>query len=132
MLLYSWSLNHCRALSETHQNKKSSLKPLVECFLRRKDGEGSAGGEVLNGQDAMMIVPPLMVGHTLSHEQVMPFLKKLEQGQLREGGCMLGGCVDVGVWVWVGCVCVCGCGGVGGMCVYVCGWDVCVGVCVCE
>ena len=112
MLLYSWSLNHCRALSETHQNKKSSLKPLVECFLRRKDGEGSAGGEVLNGQDAMMIVPPLMVGHTLSHEQVMPFLKKLEQGQLREGGCMLGGCVDVGVWVWV------------------CGWDVCVCVCV--
>ena len=79
-----------RALSETHQSKKSSLKPLVECFLRTKDGEGSAGTELLNGQDAMMIVPPLMVGHTLSHEQVMPFLKKLEQGQLREGGWVCG------------------------------------------
>ena len=37
--------------------------------------------------DAMkfMMVPPQTSGHSLTHEQVMPFLKKLESGQQREG-----------------------------------------------
>ena len=33
----------------------------------------------------MMLAPPSISGHSLTHEQVIPFLKKLEQGQLREG-----------------------------------------------
>ena len=32
-----------------------------------------------------MVLGPSVVPHTLTHEQVMPFLRKLEQGQLREG-----------------------------------------------
>lgn len=32
-----------------------------------------------------MMVPPQTSGHSLTHEQVMPFLKKLESGQQREG-----------------------------------------------
>ena len=32
-----------------------------------------------------MMVPPQTTGHSLTHEQVMPFLKKLESGQQREG-----------------------------------------------
>ncbi len=32
-----------------------------------------------------MIVPPTSTSQGLTHEQVMPFLKKLENGQQREG-----------------------------------------------
>ena len=32
-----------------------------------------------------MIVPPLSASQGLTHEQVLPFLKKLENGQEREG-----------------------------------------------
>ncbi len=31
------------------------------------------------------MIPPVDGGHGLTHEQVMPFLKKLESGQQREG-----------------------------------------------
>ena len=64
--------------------------------MKTKGGE-LADDSLLRGSGTMMIVPPLTSSHTLSHEQVMPFLKKLEQGQLREGVCV---CV---------CVCVCAC-----------------------
>lgn len=35
-----------------------------------------------------MMAPPSLSGHSLSHEQVMPFLKKLEKGQMKEGQLM--------------------------------------------
>ena len=70
--------------------------------MKTKGGE-LADDSLLRGSGTMMIVPPLTSSHTLSHEQVMPFLKKLEQGQLREGVCV---CLCVCVCV---CVCVCAC-----------------------
>ena len=70
--------------------------------MKKTKGEEIAGESSLHGWGTMMIVPPLTSSHTLSHEQVMPFLKKLEQGQLREGVC-----VCVCVCVFVVCVCVC-------------------------
>ena len=64
--------------------------------MKKSKGEEIADESSLHGWGTtMMIVPPLTSSHTLSHEQVMPFLKKLEQGQLREGVCV--------------CVCVCVC-----------------------
>lgn len=37
----------------------------------------------------MAMVPPADAGHSLTHEQVMPFLKKLESGRQREGLCVV-------------------------------------------
>ena len=79
-----------------YTSKKSSLKALVECFpkpMAATEG-GPVGGQISSLQDAtdlrgdsmkFMMVPPQTTGHSLSHEQVMPFLKKLESGQEREG-----------------------------------------------
>ena len=56
--------------------------------------EGPLGGQISSLQDTtdlrgnsmkFMMVPPQTTGHSLTHEQVMPFLKKLESGQQREG-----------------------------------------------
>ena len=82
--------------------------------MKKTKREEMADENSLHGWGTMMIVPPLTSSHTLSHEQVMPFLKKLEQGQLREGMCVCHGvcvllcvcvCVCVWVWVWV-CACI--------------------------
>ena len=70
-------------LNETNTSKKSSLKSLVDCFPKER-GENVIPSGVRNGAK-MMVVPPLVGGHSLTHEQVMPFLKKLEHGQQREG-----------------------------------------------
>ena len=72
-----------RMLNETNTSKKSSLKSLVDCFPKER-GENVIPSGVQNGAK-MMVVPPLVGGHSLTHEQVMPFLKKLEHGQQREG-----------------------------------------------
>ena len=48
-------------------------------------GEGCEQLSPPGPERIMMVVPPLVVGHSLTHEQVMPFLKKLEHGQVREG-----------------------------------------------
>ena len=85
----------CSSLNEVYTNKKSSLKALVECFPKPVASiEGTGGGQISSLQDAtdlrgdamkFMMVPPQTSGHSLTHEQVMPFLKKLESGQQREG-----------------------------------------------
>ena len=85
----------CSSLNEVYTNKKSSLKALVECFPKPVASiEGAGGGQISSLQDAtdlrgdamkFMMVPPQTSGHSLTHEQVMPFLKKLESGQQREG-----------------------------------------------
>ena len=82
-------------MNEVYPNKKSSLKALVECFPKPvANVEGAVGGQISSLQDAtdlrgdamkFMMVPPQTSGHSLTHEQVMPFLKKLESGQQREG-----------------------------------------------
>ena len=84
-----------RNLNDVYTNKKSSLKALVECFPKpAASSEGPVGGQISSFQEAIdsrgdsmkfMMVPPQTAGHSLTHEQVMPFLKKLESGQQREG-----------------------------------------------
>lgn len=75
-----------RTLSEAHPSKKSSLKTLVECFPKPKVVlSDQAAPPVTKNGSRMILVPPATVGHSLTHEQLMPFLKKLEHGQLREG-----------------------------------------------
>lgn len=76
-------------------NKKSSLKALVDCFPKAAaTTEGPVGDQISNLQDTtdyegdaakLMMVPSQSSGHSLTHEQVMPFLKKLESGQQKEG-----------------------------------------------
>ena len=61
----------------------------MDCFPSQElsagaGGGGGGGGVAVVGLD-LMVSPPSVSGHSLTHEQVMPFLKKLEQGQLREG-----------------------------------------------
>ena len=70
-----------RALADTYSTKKSSLRSLVECFP--PEPPETTPGPPLGVQ--IMMTPQSVLGHSLTHEQVMPFLKKLEQGQLREG-----------------------------------------------
>ena len=65
-----------RSLSDVHNNKKSSLKPLIECFPKIPDNSNLL---------SFIMVPPTSASQGLTHEQVMPFLKKLENGQEREG-----------------------------------------------
>ena len=67
------------SLSEVYSNKKSSLKHLVESFPRVPESFDT------DSLLTMMMVPPLSVSQGLTHEQVLPFLKKLENGQQREG-----------------------------------------------
>ena len=77
---------YCRALSEVYTSKKSSLKSLVDCFpTEGGSGPNSTTEPPSSVGGKMMLVPPLATGHSLSHEQVIPFLKKLENGQQREG-----------------------------------------------
>ena len=67
----------------------------MECFPKPVAApEGPVGGQISSLQDItdprgdsmkFMMVPPQTTGHSLTHEQVMPFLKKLESGQEREG-----------------------------------------------
>ena len=88
-----WSC--CSVLNDGYTNKKSSLKALVECFPKPVSAiERPVGGQISSFQDNMdlrgdamkfMMIPPQTSGHSLTHEQVMPFLKKLESGQQREG-----------------------------------------------
>ena len=73
----------CRSLSEVHANKKSSLKSLVDCFPRIPENLNSVNPL------SLMMVPPSSASQGLTHEQVMPFLKKLESGQQREGNTSL-------------------------------------------
>ena len=70
-----------RSLSEVYPNKKSNLKSLVECFPKQVEGSSEVKGAPL----IYAMIPPVDGGHGLSHEQVMPFLKKLESGRQREG-----------------------------------------------
>ena len=73
-------------LNETNTSKKSSLKSLVDCFPKEREAVGEkAIHSSFQNRAKMMVVPPLIGGHSLTHEQVMPFLKKLEHGQQREG-----------------------------------------------
>ena len=74
-----------RALSEVHSTKKSSLKSLVECFPQRVGGVAGPSPTPPPPSAAMMLVPPMAVGPSLTHEQVMPFLRKMERGQPTEG-----------------------------------------------
>lgn len=81
-----------RALSEVYTSKKSNLKSLVECFPRPTEGipglkstSQPPSSSTPSDTVLMAMVPPADVGHSLSHEQVMPFLKKLESGRQREG-----------------------------------------------
>ena len=69
-----------RSLSEVHTNKKSSLKYLVECFPK-------SSRPLLEPEEplALMMALPGNTALALTHEQVMPFLKKMENGQEREG-----------------------------------------------
>jgi hypothetical protein len=73
-------LDLLQALADTYSTKKSSLRSLVECFP--PEPPETTPGPPLGVQ--IMMTPPSVLGHSLTHEQVMPFLKKLEQGQLRE------------------------------------------------
>lgn len=79
-LLSNCALNFCRSLSEVYTNKKSSLKFLIECFPRVPP-RGSCGEDALT----VMMALPATNSLGLTHEQVMPFLKKMENGQQREG-----------------------------------------------
>ena len=67
-----------RSLNEVYTNKKSSLKFLVECFPKVP---------CTSSVDSLplMMALPAATSQGLTHEQVMPFLKKLENGQQREG-----------------------------------------------
>jgi integrator complex subunit 1 len=78
-----------QSLSDIYITKKSSLRALVDCFPMdplmeegEEGGQGFSSGPPLGVQ--IMVAPPSVASHSLTHEQVMPFLKKLEQGQLRE------------------------------------------------
>ena len=75
------SLVLTRSLSEVYPNKKSNLKSLVECFPKQVEESSEVKGAPL----IYAMIPPVDGGHGLSHEQVMPFLKKLESGRQREG-----------------------------------------------
>ena len=80
-----------RRLADTYPTKKSSLRALVDCFPSDLEewseswswGAPPGAGPPLGVQ--IMAAPPSVSGHSLTHEQVLPFLRKLEQGQLREG-----------------------------------------------
>ena len=85
----------CSCLSDVHTNKKSSLKSLIDCFPDSTDTPSTGDSTIQEPQELeregmkMMMVPPTSSGHSLTHEQVMPFLKKLEHGQMREGTFLL-------------------------------------------
>ena len=67
-------LRSSRSLSEVYSNKKSSLKVLVDCFPRLSRSYSSV--EPLT----LMMALPASTTQGLTHEQVMPFLKKMESG----------------------------------------------------
>ena len=69
-----------RSLSEVYSNKKSNLKCLVECFPKTC-GTGSCEEDPVT----IMMALPVITSLGLTYEQVMPFLKKMENGQQREG-----------------------------------------------
>ena len=66
-----------------YTNKKSSLKLLVDCFPKMP------GGLCEDPLPVMMALPSTS-SLGLTREQVMPFLKKMENGQQREGKTLLG------------------------------------------
>jgi len=69
-----------RSLNEVYNNKKSNLKALVESFPLPNEG-----ASVNPRKTPVVMIPPEETGPSLTHEQVMPFLKKLESGQQKEG-----------------------------------------------
>ena len=69
----------CRSLSDVYTNKKS-LKYLVECFPIATSSSSSMEDSL-----TIMITLPATTSLGLTREQVMPFLKKMENGQQREG-----------------------------------------------
>ena len=81
-LLYSIHTNfyHERSLSEFYTGKKSNLKYLVECFPKNYSSLDST---------SLMMALPAVTSQGLTHEQVLPFLKKMENGQQQEGGYIL-------------------------------------------
>ncbi len=72
-----------RSLNEIHSNKKLNLKSLVDCFPISVEGVANIKSSATPLTHIM--IPPTNAGHVLTHEQVMPFLKKLESGQQKEG-----------------------------------------------
>ena len=74
------NLETLQSLADLYPNKKSSLQSLTSCFPRPK-----AAQEQLDQALAVpTILPPLTIGNSLTYEQVRPFLKKLEYGQMQE------------------------------------------------
>lgn len=77
----------CRLVSEAYppnlKMPRPSLKSIVESFIEPM--EGVAGVKSSPSPLKYTMIPPADCKHGLTHEKVMPFLRKLESGQQREG-----------------------------------------------